>query len=672
MIQLKSILTEQTFNAKTIAEKIYDSKGTFLDDENGAINIIKSNIKNITQYRDVSKELKKLTSNRGIAEYLRSFMNFKDLYRVADHLVKVLPENSWEWTVKKVFTWEDLIEEISSRRPGAGGVVPDSSKRPTEAQTLKMLFATWGKNPATSIKNDLLYKMLMHPSLYRLRTFDILDAFEKYEFHQGLFNASALISMIPGAGYIGSALASAILAYDAKVYYDEGNKGAAALSLAFAALPLIGPVVSRIPAIQKFKQAALVKLGNKVSKFKSFNKTGSFKSITPEEFKLLSKEEAELVREFQKNEKFLFDSVRTPMETWKAVLKDPKLKALKQSMSPEEWQKLHSGIMNGKYTYEDVKNIATKHFAAKGLAINAGIKFTSAELQSLDQITDDIVKTTQTGTNGWDKIYFKSYVIRDASVRAPFAARYDVVSKTLQKHTKILPGQPRMVTQDIKVKLVTMKTAQTMNMGNTRGWATHTGEIYMVPEKFVDKSGQLNKQQFKSVLTHELAHIKDPAIKQSPKLNKTYNANAGQAWTFNPDAKNPKQNWFKNYYFHDIEQSALRPQALEQIVYGTNKLSKKFGKARTLKVLDDAIQFFATNDSKYFTKDVQELLFGSAASKFGENRSVTTLFNTLSANNPEGYKKLSSAIVKQLSANKHEVSRMRNIADGIIKLKDLL
>jgi hypothetical protein len=666
MIQLKSIVTEQAFNAKTIAKKIYDSKGTFWDDENGAINIIKSNIKNITQYINVSKELKKLTNNRGIAEYLRSFMGFKDLYRVADHLVKVLPDNSWEWTVKKVFTWEDLIEEVSSRRPGAGGVVPDSSRRPSEAQTLHMLFSTWGKNPAAAIKNDLLYKMLMHPKLYRLKTFDLLDAFEKYEFHQGLFNASALVSMVPGANL----LASAILTYDAKVYYDEGNEGAAKLSLVFASLPLIGRVVSKIPAVQRFKQAVLVNLANKVSKFKSFARTGSFKSITTAELKTLPKDEADLVREFQKHEKFLFDSVRTPMETWKAILKDPKLKALKQSMTPEEWGKLHRGIMNGSFSYDDVKIIANDYFLAKGLGINVGLKFSAAELQNLDIITNSVAELAEQGSEGWYKIYFTTYTIKNATVRAPERGSYDFASKTLQKYTKQVPGE-RMTTRDVKVHMIPMGKAKKITGGNSPGWVQND-EIYIVPERIVDKYGRINKQDFKSILTHELAHMKDPALVRSPKLRKSYNPMAGKPWTMKPDAKDPKQNWFKNYYFHDFEQAAIRPQALEQITYGTRRLSKYLGKKETLKVLDDAIKYFSTRDEKYWTTEVGELIFGPSRSKFGTNDYISAFFNSLSAHNNPGYKKLVSAIVKQLSANKREVSRMRNIADGIIKLKDLL
>jgi len=679
MIRLVNILTEQKSltmkqvkqeAAKKLAQQIYDSKGIFSDDEDGAIGSIKQ-ILSIEQYKLVNAELQKLTGNRGLGEYLHSFMNFRDLYKVAEHLVKVLPEKDWGWTVKKVFTWEDLIEEISYRRPGAAGMVPGSSRRPSEAQTLQMLFNNWAANK-NSIKKDLLYKMLMEPALYAPYATNLLSAFKARETHAGLENTAALLSF---AGPVGLALSSLVMTYNAKQYWDEGNKLASGISAFFAALPYIGPVLLRIPALQKFKQAALSKLGEKISKFKSFKKTGSFKSITENELALLSKDEADLIRQFQQHGKFLYDSVKKPAETWKAILKDPKLQAYKKSLTPEEWQSVQSGIFNGKYTYQDIKQMAEKKFAAQGLGITAGIKFTPAELQSLDQIADDVFKLSQKGApENWYDIYFKTYNIKNANVRAPFAARYEFPSPTNigQKHTKILPGQDRMITQDVKVHMVTLSRAETLGQKTSRGWADGHGEIYMVPERFMTKSGTINKQQFKSVLTHELAHIKDPAITQSTKLKKTYDPNAGKAWTFNPDTKNPAKNWFKNYYFHDFEQSALRPQALEQIVYGTNKLAKTAGKKKTLQVLDDAIKYFTTSNSKYFTNDVRKLLFSKITSQFGTNRSTETLFNMLNANSPNQYNVLKRQIVKQLQSNKSEILKMKNIADGVIKLKDLL
>jgi hypothetical protein len=678
MIRLSNILVEQKLKsqqqvkqeaAKKLALQIYDSKGYVWDDEDAAESAIKQ-ILSIEQYKLVNTELQKLTNKRGLGEYIHSFMNFRDLYKVAEHLVKVLPQNSWGWTVKKVFTWEDLIEEVSYRRPGAAGMIPSSSRRPSEAQTLQMLFNQWAANKK-SIKKDLLYKMLMEPALYASNATNLLPAFKSHEMHAGLENTASLLYF---AGPVGIGLATLAMSADAKLYWDEGNKLGAGISAFFAALPFINQVVRRIPAVQKFKRAALAKLGAKISKFKSFSKTGSFKSITEKELASLPDDEANLIRQFQQHEKFLYDSVKTPSETWKAILKDPKLQAYKKSLTPEEWQSVQSGIFNGKYTYQDIKQMAEKKFAAQGIGITAGIKFSPSEMAQLDQVT---AETEQLITlYNKNQSIDKTFKIKDTNVRTNWAGSYEVPSRTNpgQMHRKnITPAawSPRMSTRDVNVHIIPISKAYAEGMKNARGWAAHNGDIYMVLDYFV-KNGKFSKQDFKSVLTHELAHVKDPALKQSAKLNKTYNPNAGKPWSLSPDIENSKQNWFKNYYFHDFEQSALRPQALEQINHSTQRFAKSVGKKKTIKILDDAINFFKTSDEKYWTPEVTKLLYNYNSKTGAMNQSAHTILNTLSANSPNQYNVLKRQMVKQLQSNKSEILKMKNIADGVIKLKDLL
>jgi hypothetical protein len=60
-----------------IAKVIYDSKGTFNDDETLVVAAL-SKIKDKTMWWQVTKELQKLTGGRGIAEYLSSFMQGTD------------------------------------------------------------------------------------------------------------------------------------------------------------------------------------------------------------------------------------------------------------------------------------------------------------------------------------------------------------------------------------------------------------------------------------------------------------------------------------------------------------------------------------------------------------------------------------------------------------------
>ena len=66
------------FNAKKIADLIYNAKGYVSDDEELAKNAIVKNINNIAQYKQVSAEFQKISGKKGLGEYLRSFMNLSD------------------------------------------------------------------------------------------------------------------------------------------------------------------------------------------------------------------------------------------------------------------------------------------------------------------------------------------------------------------------------------------------------------------------------------------------------------------------------------------------------------------------------------------------------------------------------------------------------------------
>ena len=122
--ELEAIIAEQRgavirqaptakFNAKRVAKQIYDAKGTFSDDEQSAINAIRQ-IKNIDQYKQVFSSLKRLTDGRGIAAYLKSFLNAGDIVEVAIHLYDVLPASQYSWTVKKLVTYDMLKTALST------------------------------------------------------------------------------------------------------------------------------------------------------------------------------------------------------------------------------------------------------------------------------------------------------------------------------------------------------------------------------------------------------------------------------------------------------------------------------------------------------------------------------------------------------------------------------
>ena len=98
--------TSGKFNANKIAQRIYDAKGTFIDNESDALNAIKQ-IRNVKQYTAVLKIIQKL-SGQGLAAYLKSFLGAKDLLETAIHFYQVLPKSTYEWTVKKMVSYDDL------------------------------------------------------------------------------------------------------------------------------------------------------------------------------------------------------------------------------------------------------------------------------------------------------------------------------------------------------------------------------------------------------------------------------------------------------------------------------------------------------------------------------------------------------------------------------------
>ena len=96
------------FDAKKVAQMIYDAKGVFLDDEDVAYEAIRQNIKNVKQYAQVTKELQNLTGGRGIGAYLQSFININDRIKIVSYLSDVIPASQWDWTIKKIVTYADV------------------------------------------------------------------------------------------------------------------------------------------------------------------------------------------------------------------------------------------------------------------------------------------------------------------------------------------------------------------------------------------------------------------------------------------------------------------------------------------------------------------------------------------------------------------------------------
>ena len=68
------------------------------------------------------------------------------------------------------------------------------------------------------------------------------------------------------APMIGPFVSSGISLYDAKLYYDEGDKITAGVMTAFALLPYVGSIASKIPGVKELGQKGMASLASKIAR----------------------------------------------------------------------------------------------------------------------------------------------------------------------------------------------------------------------------------------------------------------------------------------------------------------------------------------------------------------------------------------------------------------------
>jgi hypothetical protein len=675
MISLKHILNEQlqtpvVDHMPAIAAKgIYNSKGYVWDDEKGATKLIKQNIKDITQYIAVTKELRKLTGGKGLGQYLHSFMNFAQLYPIASYLINIIPEAHWAWTIKQVFTYADVIEKLSYDMPGAKGLIPSSSKRLSEKETLTMFFNKWKRELEAGKKPDLIYRMLTSPKLYGTQATNVLGDLQSFNTHEGMTNLAILTSFL---GPVGMWVSSGIMLADAGIYVSEDNPTGAALSAVFASLPFI----SKIPAVQRFKSAALAKLGQKVSRFKSVAKSGSVKSITANELSTCTPDEIELIRIFQKHETYLLQASEGKYKIWKSILKDPKLTAYKKSITPAEWENVHASIFNGTRNYEDIKKLADAYFKTTGLSVGVGVKLTPSDLAGIKSLINTLKADSASGKlTASESVYYIDNI--DIAAKPTSGVYRSIQGKdaagnaTKQVITKPIYTGAKTEKYNVPVYLLD-DAAYAAKGGLASGGFVRDGAIYIPASKYVPTD---NWKALSGVFQHEMAHLKDVGMKRSPKLAATYNPRAGQPWSSVP-YMDPKQNWFKNYFFHAREVIANNTAIMAQIAGNVDDLVKWGGKARTIKILDDTLTLLKTTKTKNWlghanwTNDINRIILGA------DHRMWITReqFVQLMDKDPVKLKELCTQLIIHIEKVKVDVAKMKGpgIKESIIKLKNLL
>ena len=91
---------------------------------------------------------------------------------------------------------------------------------------------------------------------------EIIDFYKQYH-HQINSIASIGLSFIP---IIGTAMSSTIALVDAKQYYDENDKKTAGMVAMFSMIPIVGPLISKIPGVKELGVKGMAALASKLGK----------------------------------------------------------------------------------------------------------------------------------------------------------------------------------------------------------------------------------------------------------------------------------------------------------------------------------------------------------------------------------------------------------------------
>ena len=230
-------------DVKSIAKKIYDSKGYLWDDPNGTVAAIKQ-IKTVQQYQAVNNELKKLTSGRDIATYLKSFLDESDkkTWELILSYLKTQFSSNLEATLYPVGkVYHNLMNDfIHDRGYGIKYVSP--------------AYLNWWEKKKLDFINNFSYSPLAN----------ITKTIHAYR-HELMIVGQLGTAFIP---LVGPFISAGLGFVDATMYYDEGKNYEAGLAVVFAALPggakltkgLIKKIVSKSGVLTKIESEFLIRV----------------------------------------------------------------------------------------------------------------------------------------------------------------------------------------------------------------------------------------------------------------------------------------------------------------------------------------------------------------------------------------------------------------------------
>lgn len=385
-----------------------------------------------------------------------------------------------------------------------------------------------------------------------------------------------------------------------------------------------------------------------------------------------------------------------------------------------------AGMKNSIIKQSQSSKIPVNPLSAKmDFKIVQGIKFNAAETEAINSAVGNIWKDMLVGYWKVSNKTYKVTVLGKAEVWSQVKRTKFTKNKQTYHKFQIDPAlrNAGMVPKEVTIRVVTKHDAVTVYKvpQGYVAWANSaTNEVFIVWEKFIPrnknistssgyKNLSINKDEFSNLIYHELAHIKDPAITRSYKSHDAYRRNA-QSWKSltiknTEDAqklltKSAPDNWYKNYFFHVHEMVANFAPVLSVMVNNTKNIVKIHGKQKTTAALNEITEWLATGtkvdyvfknplsekilgfsewyNMPKFVADLpivqrEPLLKNLANWYFPKNpgkQPINIFLNDYKYFSPDGYKKMSYKIARQIDALKQQVRQTRTLTpESIMEFK---
>ena len=377
--------------------------------------------------------------------------------------------------------------------------------------------------------------------------------------------------------------------------------------------------------------------------------------------------------------------------------------ALPKSQQTSYLRQIKQGKLTTKQLETEIRVYGDIIAPAKiNFTVKHGIKFAENELSAINT-TSELLANMINNKQNLIK-YRKGFNITlptEFEIRSNKAVRGPVQMRRRPGSGKYVPtpgklgfpeGQSTMQSQ-VTVYVVPYDHAKTLYPGldkYTRGWAnpTTSTEFYLVWEHFTEeklKTWATQLADIKSVMTHEIAHIKDPSIVAAPKLRAKYDPTAPYVGDTNLSlAKKAAPNWKKNYYYHQFEVAANLAPVLAKITNNTKNILRHAGKKKTIAALNQLLKWAASGTNTSFRSwsklpgnftdkldtTATYILTGNYFDLFG---SVEMFFHEFKIENPAEHRKVLNKLARQLESLKQQVINTRYLTpESIIKLKTLI